>query len=227
MRFQAAFVAALLCPIAALPDPADSPDEVLARLDRAAASFRSLSADVRYVEHTAVINEDSVDTGSMRLKRAKRDIQMLVDLTAPDRRTVALHDHTVEIYNPKIQEVQEIDIGKRRAWVDQFLLVGFGTSGKELAAAYEIKVLGSDTVSGKATTRLELIPKSAEILKNMIKLELWIPAVDVYPVQQKLYFPSGDYKLVTYTNVQMNPSLGDSDLKLRLPKDTKRVFPQR
>jgi outer membrane lipoprotein-sorting protein len=227
MRFQAAIVAALLCPIAAQPDPADSPDEVLARLDRAAASFHSLLAEVRYVEHTAVINEDSVDTGSMRLKRAKRDIQMLVDFTAPDRRTVALHDHTVEIYNPKIQEVQEIDIGKHRAWVDQFLLVGFGTSGKELAAAYEIKVLGSDTVSGKATTRLELVPKSAEILKNMIKLELWIPVADVYPVQQKLYFPSGDYKLVTYTNVQMNPPLGDSDLRLRLPKDTKRVFPQR
>ncbi len=227
MRFRAAIIAALLCPIAALPDTADSPNEVLARLDRAAASFRTLSADVRYVQHTAVINEDSVDTGSMRLKRAKRDMQMLVDITAPDRKTVVLHDHTVEIYYPKMQEVQEIDIGKHRELVEQFLLVGFGTSGKELAAAYGINVLGRETVSGKETTWLELVPKSAEILKNMIKLELWIPAADVYPVQQKFYFPSGDYKLVTYTNVRMNPPLGDSDLKVRLPKDTKRVFPQR
>ncbi len=227
MRLRAAILAALLCPIAALPDAADSLDDVLARLDRAAASFRSLSADVRYVQHTAVINEDSADTGTMRLKRAKRDMQMLVDFTAPDRKTVALHDHAFEIYYPKMQEVQEFDIGKHRDLVDQFLLVGFGTSGKELAAAYEIKVLGSDTISGRAATRLELVPKTAEILKNLTKLELWIPAGDVYPVQQKFYFPSGDYKLVTYTNVKMNPSLTDSDLKLRLPKDTKRVFPQR
>ncbi len=227
MRFRAATVLALLCPIAALPDTTDSLDDVLARLDRAAGSFRLFSADVRYVQHTAVINEDSVDTGTVRLKRAKRDMQMLVDLTAPDRKTVALHDHTVEIYYPKMQEVDEYDIGKNRALAEQFLLVGFGTSGKELAAAYEIKVVGKDTVSGQAATRLELAPKSAEVLKNLIKLELWIPPGDVYPIQQKFYFPSGDYKLVTYTNLKMNPPLSDADLKLRLPKDTKRVFPQR
>jgi outer membrane lipoprotein-sorting protein len=227
MRFRAAIIAALLCPIAALPETAASPEEVLALLDRGAASFHSLSADVRYVEHTAVINEDSVDTGTMRLKRTKRDIQMLVDFAAPNNKTVSLHGHTLEIYNPKTQEVQEVDVAKYRGLFDQFYLVGFGTSGKELAAAYSIKVLGADTVSGKATTRLELVPKSAEILKNMIKLELWIPSGDVYPLQQKFYFPSGDYKLVTYTNVKMNPPLGDSDLRLRLPKDTKRVFPQK
>jgi outer membrane lipoprotein-sorting protein len=227
MRFRAAILAALLCPIAALSETADSLEDVLTRLDRAATSFRSLSADVRYLEHTAVINEDSVDTGTVRLKRAKRDMQMLWDFVAPNNKTVALHDHTVEIYNPKIQEVDEYDIGKHKELFEQFYLVGFGTSGKELTGAYEIKVVGADTVSGKATTRLELVPKSAEILKSMTKLELWIPAGDVYPIQQKFYFPSGDYKLVTYTDVKLNPSLSDSDLKLRLPKDTKRVFPQR
>jgi outer membrane lipoprotein-sorting protein len=227
MCFRAAIVLALLCPIAAIPENPDSRDDVLARLDRAAASFRALSADVRYVQHTAVINEDNVDTGTVRLKRAKRDMQMLVDLTAPDRKTVALHDHTVEIYYPKMQEVDEFDIGKHRELAEQFLLVGFGTSGKDLTSAYEIKVLDSDAVSGISATRLELVPKSADVLKNLTKLELWIPAGDVYPIQQKFYFPSGDYKLITYTNVKMNPSLSDADLRLRLPKDTKRVLPQR
>jgi len=227
MCLRAAILAALLCAMGALPAAADSLEDVLGRLDRSSASFHALSADVRYVEHTAVINEDSVDTGTMRMKRAKRDMQMLVDFAAPDRKTVALHDHIVEIYYPKTQEVQEIDIGNHRELAEQLMLVGFGTSGKELAAAYDVKVVGSEAVSGKPTTRLELVPKSAEILKNMTKLELWIPAGDVYPVQQKFYFPSGDYKLVTYTGVQMNPPLSDSDLKLKVPKDTKRVFPQK
>ena len=33
---------------------------------------------------------------------------------------------------PKLKTVQEIDLGKRTDLIDQFLLVGFGTSGQEL-----------------------------------------------------------------------------------------------
>ena len=118
-------------------------------------------------------------------------------------------------------------MGRYRAMLDQFMLIGFGTSGKELASAYNMKVLGNETVAGRTTTRLELVPKSAEVLKNLKKLELWIPEADAYPVQQKIYLGAGDYKLVTYTNVKLNPPLSDSDLKLRVPKGTKREFPQK
>ena len=65
------------------------------------------------------------------------------------------------------------------------------------------------------------------MLKNLKKLELWIPESGDYPVQQKFYLAAGDYKLATYTNVKMNPPLSDSDLKLRAPKDAKREFPQK
>src|SRR5437588_8288411 len=126
-----------------------------------------------------------------------------------------------------MQTVEEYDTGKYRDLLDQFLLLGFGTSGKELAAAYHVKVLGSDTVAGEKAARLELVPKSVDALKNLKKVEIWIAESSVYPVQQKFYLPAGDYRLVTYTNVKMNPGLSDSDLKQKLPKDVKRVFPQK
>jgi outer membrane lipoprotein-sorting protein len=107
------------------------------------------------------------------------------------------------------------------------MLIGFGTSGKELAQAYNMKVLGTDEVAGLKTTQLELVPKSPEVLKNVKKLELWFPESADYPVQQKFYLAAGDYKLATYTNVRKNPPLSDSDLKLKTPKDTKREFPQK
>jgi len=110
--------------------------------------------------------------------------------------------------------------------LDQFLLIGFGTSGKELAAAYNMSVLESETVDGQKTMRLELVPKSPDVLKHLKKLEIWL-AENGYPVQQKFYLPGGDYKLVTYTNVKMNVLLSDSDLKLKVPKDVKHVYPQK
>ena len=226
MRLKAAIVMAVLLPAAALPPSANSVDEVLARMDQAAPSFKAFSADLQSVTYTAVIQESENESGKILLKRNKREMAMLVEFTAPNQKSVAVHDRKAEIYYPKRQTVEEYDIGQYRALLDQFMLIGFGTSGKELATAYDMRVLGSDTVAGTATTRLELVPKSAEVLKNLKKLELWVPDTAAYPLQQKIYLGGGDYKLFTYTNVKMNPALSDSDLKLKLPKNTKREFPQ-
>lgn len=226
MRFGAAIVLAFTTGLS-LPAATDSLENVLERMDRAASSFKALSADVKSVQHTAVINEDNTDTGRMLLKRSKRDMHMLVELIQPDSKSIAIQGQKVEIYYPKRNAVEEYDIGQRRELLQQFLLIGFGTSGKELSAAYNINVLGGDTVAGQVTTHLELVPKSPEVLKNLKKLELWIPESEGYPIQQKFYLAGGDYKLVTYTNVKVNPPLTDGDLKLKAPKNVKRVSPQK
>jgi outer membrane lipoprotein-sorting protein len=226
MRFGAAIVMVFTTGLS-LPAATDSLENALERMDRAAASFKALSADIKSVQHTAVINDDNTDIGRIMLKRSKHDMRMLVELKQPDPKSIAVQGHKVEIFYPKRNAVEEYDIGQRRELLDQFMLVGFGTSGKELGSAYDIKVLGPDTVAGQATTHLELVPKSPEVLKNLKKLELWIPESEGYPIQQKFYLAGGDYKLVTYTDVKVNPPLTDADLRLKVPKDAKRVFPQK
>lgn len=203
-------------------------DQTLRAMDQSSTSFRSMSSNIRRVAHTAVINEDNVDNGIIFLKRGKgRDLRMLVDLKEPDPKTVAFQDRKLEIYYPKIQTVQEYDVGKNKDLLEQFLLLGFGSSGKELASNYSIKALGSETVSGEESTRIELIPKSKQVLEHLKKVELWITDSGGYPVQQKFHLQGGDYTLVTYSGVQMNLELSDSALKLKLPKGVKREYPQR
>ena len=209
------------------PKPAGEADEVLDRIDKAGATFRGMSAKVRRVSHTAVINEDNVDSGTMLLKRPHpRDMRMLVDLTEPDQKTVAFQGRKLEVYYPKIQTVQEFDVGKSRELLDQFFLVGFGTTRAELANAYNIRPLGAEAVGGHKAERLELVPKSKEVLQHLLKFELWISDTG-YPVQQKFYLPGGDYMLVTYSDMKINPDLPDSALKLHTPKDVKREYPQK
>jgi outer membrane lipoprotein-sorting protein len=227
MRARSAILLVLTPALVAAAATPESLENVLARMDRAAASFKDMSADVRWMQHTAAINQDAVDIGAILLKRSKHDIRMRVEFTSPDRKSVALQGHKLEIYYPNRNEVEEYDTGKYREMLDQFLLIGFGMSGKELAASYTVKVLGSEAVAGQPAVQLELIPKSAETLKNLKKLEMWIADTNVYPVQQKFYLPGGDYRLVTYTNVKVNTGLRDADLALTLPKDVKRVTPQK
>ena len=205
---------------------AESLDEILAGMDRAAPSFKTFSADLTSVTYTAVIQESSTEKGTILLKRGKHEMTMLVDFAGPNRKSVAVQGQKLEIYYPEQKSVEEYDISQYRYMIDQFMLIGFGTSGKELAEAYNVKLAGEDTVAGQKASRLELTPKSPEVLKNLKKLELWIPKDKPYPVQQKIYLPAGDYRLFTYTNVKMNPPLTDSDLKIKVPKDTKRVSPQ-
>ena len=227
MRVRAAIMLASTSATIVSSAAADSLENMLARMDHAAASFKAVAGDVRWVEHTAVINEDTVDTGSMLLKRSKHDMRMLVEFNEPNRKFVALQDDKLEIYYPKTQTVDEYDISQHRELLDKFLLIGFGTSGKELVSAYNIKVVDGDKLAGAETTKLELVPKSAEVQQHLKRVELWIPDSNVYPVQQKFYLVAGDYKLVTYTNIRMNPPLVDADLKLKLPRNVKRVFPQK
>lgn len=203
-------------------------ESVLAKMDRAAASFKSMSSKIRRVSHTAVINEDNTDTGTMLLKRSNpHEMMMLIELTEPDQKSVAFQGQKLEMYYPKIKTVQEYDVGKNRGLLDQFLLLGFGSSGKELSAAYFIKALGSEEVAGQKTTRLELTPKSKEVISRLKKVELWIADANGYPAQQKFYLPAGDYTLVTYTDLKINPNLSNSALKLNLPRGVKREFPQK
>jgi len=202
-------------------------DAVLDRMDRAAAAFKSMSANIRRVSHTAVVNEDNVDSGTILLKRGRgHEVRMLIQLTEPDAKAVEFRDHTVDIYYPKIQTVDEFDVSKFRELLEQFFLLGFGTSRATLQASYSLRLVGADTINGQKTDRLELIPKSKEVLQHLLRLEMWV-GDNGYPLQQKFYIPGGDYELATYSDMKINPDLPDAMLKLKLPRNVKREYPQR
>lgn len=201
---------------------------VLAKMDESAAEFRSMSGKVRKVTHTAVINDDEVETGTIRLKRqGPRDIRLLVEITGHDPKSYALQGRKAEIYYPKIQTVQEYDLGKQGQLLDQFLLLGFGTPTRDLLKAYSLRVAGEETVAGVKTARVELIPKSPRVLQHLTKAELWISLADGHTVQQRFHEPSGDYRLATYSDVKWNQPLADSEVALKLPNNVKREYPQR
>ena len=53
--------------------PAADPslDAVLAHLDQASSTFKSLTADIRKMSHTDVVNVDDADSGTILVKRFK------------------------------------------------------------------------------------------------------------------------------------------------------------
>jgi outer membrane lipoprotein-sorting protein len=189
-----------------------------------------MTSTVKYLVHTAVIDDDSSETGLVKMKKVQEhEVIGLVEFTEPDRRVIAFAHSQVQIYYPKIKTVQIYDLGSHGEQLDQFLLLGFGTSGTELAKVYAMKITGTESVQGQPATILELTPKSADLRQYLRKVELWLPQAPKppYPLQEKLYEPSGNFRVMTYLDLKINIPLPDDALKLKLPKGVKKEYPQK
>ena len=89
-------------------------------------SFHSLTADLERTKVTVVVNDKSTQSGKISVRS---DGKMRIELTQPDPQTILRDGDNFYIYNPKIHRVEEYNLGKKKSVVDQFLLLGFGTSG--------------------------------------------------------------------------------------------------
>jgi outer membrane lipoprotein-sorting protein len=198
---------------------------VLKRMDQSATSFHSMSADLTMVTYTAILDDTTTEHGDLKMQKVKSSTEAVIHFTgSQDERTIGFFNKQIQLYTPKLNLVQVYKLGKNAKFLDQYLLLGFGTSGKELQQAYNIELAGSEQISGQTAAKLSLVPKQAAVKEQLSKVEIWIPAASGYPIQQKFYNPSGNYRLVTYSNFQLNPELGT--LKLNTPPNTKVETPQ-
>ena len=203
-------------------------DDILTKMDRAAAAFKSMTADLTQTAYTSAIDESQVSAGKIRIKRDRPgETRMLVDFSQPDLKSVQLQGNLLDIYLPKLNTVQEYNLGQNSSLIERFLLLGFGTSRNELTAANDITYEGPDTVNGHAAAKLLLKPKDKEVASKVQKIELWLATDTGYPLQHKIYQSGGDYQIFVFTDLKMNPSLADSAVKLKLPKNVKKETPGR
>lgn len=199
-------------------------EAVLKQLDRESKSFRSLTANIERTKVTVVVNDRSVEAGQMWLRR---DNKFRIELSQPDARTLLRNDDKFYIFNPRIKRVEEYDLGKHKALVDQFMLLGFGSSGDNLKDNYLVTPQGEQMLDQKKVLLLELTPKSPEVRGQISKIHLWIDLSNWLAVQQKFFETgSGDYFTIRYTNVQRNPTIPDSRFRPVWPKDVTRIKPR-
>lgn len=216
--------------VAVLPG-ADDLQSVYNNIDKGAAGFKGLTADIHMVAHMDLINEDDPQSGRIAVKRPKpHDIRVRIDFLEPDQKQVlkqvAIAGTKAKVYYPKTMDLQEEDLGRYKGMVDQFLLLGFGSTSQDLRSEYDIHLAGQEPINGQPTSHLELTPKSKDLSQTFPRIELWISNATGLALQQKLYEKGGkDYHLATYSNMKLRPDLSDADVSLNVPKDAHRTKP--
>ena len=199
-------------------------ESVLKQLDAQAADFHSLTADLERTKVTVVVNDKSTESGQIFVRR---DDKMRIELTQPDARTILRDGDNFYIYNPKIHRVEEYNLGKKKSVVDQFLLLGFGTSGSSLKETYSLTLRGEETLDNRKVLLLELLPKTEDVLKQLSKIQLWLDESTWLPIQQQFFETgSGDYFIIRFRNMNRNGRIQDTEFKPHWPHGTTRVQPQ-
>jgi outer membrane lipoprotein-sorting protein len=195
---------------------------ILEQLDNSAKTFRSLSANVERTAVTVVVNDHSTETGTLLVRGDK----MLLQMAPPDQRTILRTGENIYIYTPGTKQVEEYNLGKNRDLADEFLLLGFGTSGKELQKGFDVKLVGEQKIGDKKDAELELVPKAAGIRNQIAKVHIWLDETTWLTDQQEIIQAGGDYSTVKYTKVVRNPAIPDNQFKPHWPKGTEHIKPQ-
>jgi outer membrane lipoprotein-sorting protein len=192
---------------------------VLTMMDHAAQHFHTLTADIEHIKYTAVVKDTSTESGHIFVHR---DDKMRIDFLKPDERTILRNGDSFYIYTPKINRVEEYNIGKHRSMADQYLALGFGTKGENLKKNYLVTVAGEEELDGHKTVILELTPKSDQARSQIARIRMWIDQASWLPLEQKFFEPgSDDYFLSHYTNLKENLKIDDGKFKPDWPKGVK------
>jgi outer membrane lipoprotein-sorting protein len=206
----------------AFPQPGADLEQVLSQMDEAAAKFRATQANFTWTQYNKVI-DDIADTqkGKIYFRRAGKDIQMAADISEPDTKLLIFSDGKIQVYQPRIDQVDVYDASAHHEEFESFLVLGFGGSGHDMLKSFAVKFLGNEKIGDTETAKLDLIPKSEKIKQNFAHILLWIDPQRGISVQQQLFETSGDNRLAKYFDIQVNQKISDNVFKLKTSPKTK------
>ena len=219
------------------PKPADSGslEAVLKKMDAAAASFRTTQAEFEWDTYERVIDEiDDVETGTIYYRRSGKEIEMMADVKMagsdltklkPEPKYVLFSKGKIRMYQPKPDQVTEFDLGKNRADLESYVVLGFGGSGGDLVKTFDVAYVGPETINGIATAKLKLVPKSEKVRNTYKEIFLWIDLDKGISVQQQAFQPGGNYRLAKYSSIRVNEKISDEVFKLKTTSKTQTISP--
>jgi outer membrane lipoprotein-sorting protein len=131
------------------------------------------------------------------------------------------------MYQPKVDQVTEFDLGKNRSDFESYVVLGFGGSGQDLVKAFDVTYIAPDTINGVATAKLQLIPKSEKVRNTYNRIFLWIDLDKGISVQQQFFTPQKDFRLAKYSEIQVNgKKIPDDVFKFKTTSKTQTVSPR-
>jgi len=220
LRWFAGFL--IFAPLAVLAQNAEL-QKVLADMDAAAAKFQSAQADFVWDQYTAVVQSHDYQKGTIAFRRVGNATEMVAhvktDNDQPAPKDVLYKNGELDFYQPSLKQETILNAG---ANVERYLTLGFGGSGKDLAATWNIAYQGQETIDGVETAKLDLTPKQHGSNDQFTHITIWVDAKRGISLKQQVFQDSGDYRTALYSNIKVN-TVPTSAFALQLAPGTQKV----
>jgi outer membrane lipoprotein-sorting protein len=216
-----AAVTAIMLGAFTTPAPAQSSftlDQVFAKLDETSKTFKSITANVEQTHVTVIVDDKDIKSGTIFYTKRVNEPRLKLEFNKPQSEFVLIDNGKLQIYTPKIKQVQEASTAGHQDLVQMFLALGFGQTSDDLKKNFTVTLQPDETVDGQKRTVLELTPKNSGTFKSV---RMWLDQKAWVAAQIKTVEKTGDYLVIKYSNVKLNNTIPESRFKLDLPKDVK------
>lgn len=212
--------------VASIPQKAAAQDlkTVLAKLDAAAANFHSISADVEFdsIQTDPVPNKE-VQKGTVYYERKGKDFQMAAHIDQengkPSPKIYTFSKGVFRLYE-KLPNQQTIYKNDK---LGEYLMLGFGASGKELSAKWDITYGGTETIDGVKTDKLDLVAKDPAARKVIVKATVWMDTARGVSLKQVFDQGEGQSRVSVYFNFKFNQPLPSSVFTFKTDSKTSTI----
>jgi len=182
----------------------------LAKLDAAATRFHTTSADFQFqTVQTQPVPDTETQTGVVYYQRSAAAFHMGVHIRQVDsqpvfKTVVCCQGGVIKLYEKAIDQVTTLS---KLSQYESWFMLGFGASGKEMAARWNIVDDGPEPFDGVETEKLVLVPKDPAVRKNVPQVTVWMDLSRGVSLKQIFDEGQGLSRICTYTDIKMNQPL--------------------
>lgn len=189
---------------------AEDLDGVLSKLDAAAKTFHTTTASFEFdTVQTDPIPDTDIQKGAVYYQRSGTTFQMAAHITSDNGHPAA----KAYIFSSGV--LRESDTGKagdaktftQAGKYESYLMLGFGASGHGLQEKWTLKYLGTETIDGVKTDKLELVAKDPTVRQNIPKVTIWLDTARAVSLKQVFDEKDGTTRSCHYTNIKVNQAL--------------------
>lgn len=195
----------------------DDITRVLGELDSAATRFRTATAAFEWrAEMTDPVPDVETQTGTIYFKRNGSALQFSAHIQLVNQKAVpkvlSYSNGSATLYEALTDDLKVYKTDDRQAQlVESIVLLGFGSSGREIASKWELIFLRQETLFGVKCDVLQLIPKDPEVKKRLRQVTTWFDTSRAVPLKQIFDQADGLRRVCVYTHLTVNAKLpGDA-----------------
>jgi outer membrane lipoprotein-sorting protein len=194
--------------------------KTLNKVDEASITFRNFAAKFVRKKYLALLKEyETPETGEFYYAIAKdKSVRMRHEITSPRQEITTVNGASAIVYEPKIKQATEYNLGKRKNLVE-YLATGMGQSASKLREQFYITYQGAEAVQGIQCSVLVFVPKNQSAAASVKSITIWFKKSLGIPAQYKFTEPTGDFMLETFSEGKINEKIPDSKFEQKFSRD--------